>query len=121
MRFIVPVWLALALLPGAALAGEAITTASPSPGPPTAAPAPPLQTAAEFAADNPDAVQMGPCGPETVGADGKPDHKPHGYVEAGVGTSGYRHLAAGVCKPLANGGAIAVSVSDTEWQGRRRP
>jgi len=119
MRFIVSALLALALLPGAALAGEAIATASPSQNPPVASLPPPLQTAAEAAADDPQPVQIGPCGPQTIGADGTPDRKPHGYVEAGVGTSGYRHIAAGVCKPLANGGAVAVSVSDSQWQGRR--
>jgi len=120
MRFIASALLALALTPGAALAGEAISTASASQAPqPAAAPVAPLDNVTTDAADGPGAVQMGPCGPQTIGANGAPDLRPHGYVEAGVGTQGYRHIAAGVCKPLANGGAVAVSVSDSQWQGRR--
>lgn len=64
-------------------------------------------------------VTVGPCGPEAVTDDGKTETRPHGYVEAGVGTGGYRHIAAGVCKPLANGGAIAVSVSESQMHGRQ--
>ncbi len=55
--------------------------------------------------------EWGPCGPQAVAADGKTDNRAHGFVEGGVGTSGYRHVAAGVCKPLANGGSVSVSVS----------
>ncbi len=120
MRFIVAGLLALTLAPGFAFADEAISTA-PAIGQsqPRPAPVAPLQAADADGSGDGSRVQMGPCGPQAVSADGKADNRAHGFVEGGVGTSGYRHVAAGVCKPLANGGAIAVSVSDTQLQGRR--
>jgi hypothetical protein len=118
MRLIVPAMIALALTPGWALADEAIATAPARQSLPAAAPVSPLQDF-DTAPDDGTSSRLGPCGPQTVSADGKADTKPHGYVEAGVGTGGYRHIAAGVCKPLANGGAIAVSVGQTQFQGRR--
>jgi hypothetical protein len=116
MRPILTALTALMLWPGAAFAGEVIATAPTTGSPPAAAPVPPLQADAMNAGP---AVRVGPCGPEAVTADGKTETKPHGYAEGGVGTGGYRHIAAGVCKPLANGGAIAVSVSESQAQGRR--
>jgi hypothetical protein len=119
MRFLVPALLSLVLTPGLALAGEAIATAPGTGSPPAAAPVSPLVEADAAGPDGASRVRMGPCGPQAVSADGKTDNQAHGFVEGGIGTGGYRHVAAGVCKPLANGGAVAVSVSDTQLQGRR--
>ena len=118
MRSLHAVVLALLLAPGAALADEVISTAPTAQSPPAAAPVTPLRVTD---ADTPDGsrVQIGPCGPEKVDDNGKVATDPHGFVEAGVGTSGYRHIAGGVCKPLASGGAVSVSVSETQGQGRR--
>jgi hypothetical protein len=116
MRSILTALTALLLWPCAALAGEVIATAPTTGSPPAAAPVPPLQA---DAMNGGPPVVIGPCGPEAVTDDGKMETRPHGYVEAGVGTGGYRHIAAGVCKPLANGGAIAISVSESQAQGRR--
>jgi hypothetical protein len=124
MRFtaaclLAPTWLCLALAPGLAFADGPIATAPAAQAQPAPAPVAPLHlTDADDGGDG-SHVRMGPCGPQAIGADGKIDNRAHGFVEGGVGTSGYRHVAAGVCKPLANGGAVAVSVSDTQLQGRR--
>ena len=119
MRLILSATLALLLAPGFALADEAIHTAPATQSLPAPAPVTPLDDVGAATGDDGSGVRMGPCGPEKVGEDGKTETKAHGFVEAGVGTRGYRHLAAGVCKPLANGGAIAVSVSQSQLQGRR--
>jgi len=119
MRSIVAATLALLLAPSLALADEAIHTAPATQTLPAAAPVTPLDEASGVGGDDGSGVRMGPCGPEKVADDGKTETKAHGFVEAGVGTGGYRHIAAGVCKPLANGGAIAVSVSQSQLQGRR--
>jgi hypothetical protein len=119
MRPIVAALLALVLAPGSALADEAIPTAPAKQSPPAAAAVPPLQEADAEAPDGGSRVRMGPCGPQAVSADGKTETKAHGYVEAGVGTGGYRHIAAGLCKPLGDNGAIAVSVSQSQAQGGR--
>ena len=117
MRTILPALLALVLSPTAAHADGPISTAPASQAPPAGSPAPPLQASGDQDADAGSAVRMGPCGPQRVGADGVPETKPHGYAEVGVGTRGYRHVALGVCKPLRDGGAVAISVSQTEAQG----
>jgi hypothetical protein len=121
MRFIAASLLALTLAPGLAFAADEAISTAPVVGQSQPAPAavPPLRAADANGSDDGSHVQMGPCGPQRVDADGKTDNRAHGFVEGGVGTSGYRHVAAGVCKPLANGGAVAVSVSDTQAQGRR--
>ena len=119
MRSVVVATLALLFAPGFALADEAIHTAPATQSLPAAAPVTPLDEVGAAAGDDGSGVRMGPCGPQAVNEDGKTDTKAHGFVEAGVGTHGYRHIAAGVCKPLANGGAIAVSVSQSQQQGRR--
>jgi hypothetical protein len=111
--------LALMFTPGLALAGEVMSTAPTAQPAPAAAPVAPLRIEDDGDPNGGGRVAMGPCGPEAVSDDGKVATKAHGYVEAGVGTSGYRHLAGGVCKPLANGGAVSVSVSETQGQGRR--
>jgi len=110
--------LALIFAPSLALAGEVISTAPTAQPAPAAAPVAQLRVADDGDPNGDGRVAMGPCGPEAVGDDGKLATKAHGYVEAGVGTSGYRHLAGGVCKPLANGGAVSVSVSETQGRGR---
>ena len=111
--------LALMFTPGLALAGEVVATSPATQSPPAAAPVSPLRVADAADPNGDGRVVAGPCGPEAVSADGRVATNPHGFVDAGVGTSGYRHIAAGVCKPLANGGAVSVSVSDTQGQGRR--
>jgi hypothetical protein len=116
---IVVALLVLALAPGLSRADEAMPTAPAHQSPPAAAGVSPLQEADVDAPDGGSGVRLGPCGPEAVAADGKTETKAHGYIEGGVGTNGYRHIAAGLCKPLANGGAIAVSVSQSQAQGRR--
>jgi len=65
-------------------------------------------------------VAMGPCGPERVKADGKLDTAPHGEIEAGIGTHGYRHLAGTVCQPVGQNGAVQVSASVSQAQLGRR-
>lgn len=119
MRSIVVATLALLLAPGSALADEAIHTAPATQSLPTASPVSPLDEVNAAGGDDRPGVRLGPCGPEKVAADGATETKAHGFVEAGVGTGGYRHIAAGACKPLADGGAIAVSVSQSQMQGRR--
>jgi hypothetical protein len=63
---------------------------------------------------------MGPCGPERVKPDGKLDTAPHGEIEAGIGTHGYRHLAGTVCQPLGQNGAVQVSAGVSQAQYGRR-
>jgi len=119
MRPIVAALLLFAFAPGLAFADEAISTAPANQSPPPAAAVAPLREVESGDVDGRPRVRLGPCGPEAVAADGKTGTTPHGYVEGGIGTNGYRHIGAGVCKPLANGGAIAVSVSQSQVQDRR--
>jgi hypothetical protein len=68
-------------------------------------------------------IDFGPCGPEKVKPDGTLETKPHGEVEADIGTGGYRRVAGSVCKPIGQDAAIAVGASRTEDDqryGRRR-
>jgi hypothetical protein len=65
-------------------------------------------------------VAMGPCGPERVKPDGKLDTAPHGKIEAGIGTRGYRHLAGAVCQPIGQNASVAVSASVSQAQWGRR-
>lgn len=82
-------------------------------------PAPPLESA--WPGDPLGApVAMGPCGPEKVKPDGTLETRPHGEVEAGVGTAGYRHLAGEVCQPLKDGGAVDIGISADRWSWGRR-
>jgi len=110
-------------LAGPALADPPVASAGGSipAAPQSSAPAP-LPTEAASVTEHGDAVAMGPCGPEKVQADGKLDTRPHGEVEAGVGTGGYRHIGGAVCQPIGQDGAIAVRVDDTQFgrgYGRR--
>jgi hypothetical protein len=45
------------------------------------------------------------------------DNKVHGFVEAGVGTGGYRQAAVGIDAPLPNGGEVAIAVAATQLDG----
>jgi hypothetical protein len=110
-------------LAGPVLAQAPISTA-PASGPaapqPTAAPLPlPPEDADDETPQGPQ-IALGPCGPEKVKADGTLETKPHGEVDAGVGTGGYRRIAGAVCQPLGQTGAVAVSISDTQSDGGRR-
>jgi hypothetical protein len=59
-------------------------------------------------------VAMGPCGPERVKPDGKLDTAPHGEIEVGAGTGGYRHVAGAVCQPIGQDSFVAVSAGYTQ-------
>ena len=111
---------ALSLAAAAAWADGPVTTASSAgqAAPQPQAAAPPLAGVSDNAA--PERVAMGPCGPERIKPDGKLDTAPHGEVEAGIGTYGYRHLAGAICQPIGQNAAVAVSagVSQAQW-GRR--
>jgi hypothetical protein len=112
----VPVFAAAAMLflAGPALAQGPITTAGGGPsGPQPTAPPPSLPTAVAEPADG-QQVAMGPCGPEKVKPDGRLETKPHGEIEAGVGTGGYRHVAGAVCQPIGQNSAVAVGIDETQ-------
>ena len=115
MRVTVLAVAAMLVLAGPALAQGPIATAggdaSTAPQP-TAAP-PSLPTAVPEPADG-QQIAMGPCGPEKVKPNGQLETKPHGEIEAGVGTGGYRHVAGAVCQPLGQSGAVAVSAGETQ-------
>lgn len=110
---------AVALLLAAPAVADAPIAAGPAAPQPTAPP--PLSSAAGAAVEDPP-IAMGPCGPEKVKPDGRLATAPHGEVEAGVGTNGYRRLAGAVCQPIGQNAAAAVSVSQTQGGGgyRRR-
>jgi hypothetical protein len=117
---------AIALIVAAGVASPAIADAPVAtagaaqlPPPEPQAAAPPLSADSANAPAGPP-VAMGPCGPEKVKPDGSLETKPHGEVEAGVGTAGYRHVAGEVCQPLKDGGAVNVGVSYDQWGGRGR-
>lgn len=83
--------------------------------------APPLPTDPSLTAGAGQPLVMGPCGPTKAKADGAPDSSPHGEVEAGVGTHGYRELAGSVCKPIGDTGAVSVSVGESQGGWRWGP
>lgn len=106
-------------LAGSARADEAIPTAAGGVGAPASAPPPSdLEQPSPFAADD-EIERIGPCG-DIRPASAPADRKPHGQVEVGVGTGGYRHVAAAVCKPIGENGAVAVAIDYTKWDGGRR-
>ena len=113
---------AMLFIAGPALADGPIATAGGSgpAGPQPTAPAPPLPTEGAAAAEQGQPMALGPCGPEKVKPDGKLDTAPHGELEAGVGTGGYRHVAGSVCQPIGQTGAVAVGVSATQFDERYR-
>jgi hypothetical protein len=115
---------AVLLLAGPALAQGPISTA-PTAGPASPQPtdaAPPIPTTPRpslydvSAGEAP--IALGPCGPEKVKPDGSLETKAHGEVEASVGTGGFRQIAGAVCQPLGQHGAVSVSVSQTQDNGR---
>lgn len=125
MRVIILAAAAMLAAP-AAFAQEAISTA-PTSGP-SAPPADAAAVAPTMSLDQPlpqpQRIAMGLCGPQVVKDDGALETKPHGVVEVGVGTGGYRSVGASVCQPIGQNAAVAVSISDTRgnfggYRGRR--
>jgi hypothetical protein len=112
----------LSLAATSAWSQETVTTASAAdahPPGPQAAPNPLDDTVGRETTHNTEIV-AGPCGPTVVNSDdpdAKPDTRPHGEVTVGVGTGGYREIGGYVCKPLANGGAVAIGVSQMQGPG----
>jgi hypothetical protein len=102
----------------AAFADEAIPTADAGGAAPTSEDPSPLDP--PFPAEAPgDILVIGPCG--IVRHEGEQaDDKAHGSVEVGVGTGGYRHVRAHVCKPIGQNGEVSVDVEHTEWGRRAR-
>jgi hypothetical protein len=121
MRLIAPAVLALTLAASAAWAEGPIATADAGSGAPTpqAAPPPIQAQSADEETGGPDVVP-GPCGPRQITKDGKSDRAAHGEVDVGVGTGGYRHVRVSGCKPIGDNAAVAVSISETQWNGGRR-
>ncbi|HEY4030817.1 MAG TPA: hypothetical protein VGM25_10765 [Caulobacteraceae bacterium] len=111
----------LGLLAGPALAQGPIATAGGSgpAAPQPTAPAPPLSIDGA-APEQGQPVALGPCGPEKVKPNGQLETAPHGEVDAGVGTGGYRHIGGSVCQPIGQTGAVAVGVSETQFDQRYR-
>jgi hypothetical protein len=109
------------IVAGPALADPPIATARGDAPAQAPADTPPLDAQGQTADDAPQA-RLGPCGPQTIGADGKPDTRARGEVDVGVGTHGYRRVALHACKPIGDAGAVAISISQTQaggWPQRR--
>lgn len=103
------------LLSAPALAQAPIATASAGPAAPQPTAAPPPLPAAGTTFDQGPPMAMGPCGPEKIKPDGHLDTAPHGEVDAGVGTNGYREIGGSVCKPIGqDGGFVAVSAGEVQ-------
>ena len=49
-----------------------------------------------------------------------PDHRVHGEVSVGVGTGGYREVAADVTAPIGDKGEVDVAIDAGSMSGRRR-
>ncbi len=108
-------------LAGPALADGPIATA-PAAGPASPQPtnpSPELPPPGAVALQGPQ-MAMGPCGPEKVKPDGSLDKAPHGEVEAGLGTRGYREIGGSVCQPVGKDGFVAISAGETQSDGYRR-
>jgi hypothetical protein len=129
MSRLIPVCLALAFAVsvGSPLAAqEVITTDRAASAPrPSTDPAPPIGVSRE----RPDEIDTSnPCGPGPTprkvqyDANGVPipDRSIHGEVEAGIGTHGYREVGGSVCVPVSDKGFVAMSVDQTQFDGRRR-
>jgi hypothetical protein len=107
--------LASPFLAGPALADGPIATAGgAAPAAPQPTAPPPSLPTTEAAPVDGEQIAMGPCGPEKVRPDGQLETKPHGEIEAGVGTGGYRQIAGAVCQPIGQHGVVAASVSATQ-------
>jgi hypothetical protein len=100
--------------------GPIATTSGAEASPPQPQTAAPPLNADPAGGAAPQRMAMGPCGPERVKPDGKLDTGPHGVIEAGVGTHGYRHLAGAVCQPIGQNAAVSVSASVSRAQWGRR-
>jgi hypothetical protein len=107
-------------------AQELITTDRAASAPkPSTEPAPPIG----YVRDHEDEIdRSNPCGPGPTprkvqyDANGEPipDRSIHGEVSAGIGTHGYREVAGSVCVPVSDKGFVALSVDQTQFDGRRR-
>jgi hypothetical protein len=104
--------LAGVLIPSAALAqassDQVITTAQPGAAPP---PVQPVST--QVARTRPDRNYLSQQEP-------LPDHKVHGEVSVGVGSNGYREVAADVDAPIGDNGEVDVAIDSETMSGRRR-
>ena len=114
--------LAGSALPGAALADGPIATAGAGPAAPQPTTPPPPLSSGDDAAHQGPLMAMGPCGPEKVKADGSLATTPHGEIEVGAGTHGYREIAGSVCQPIGQDGAVALSIGQAQgnWGYGRR-
>ncbi len=93
-----------------ALADAPIATAGGAPAAPQpSTPPPPLQDAGPALANRPP-MAMGPCGPEKVRPDGSLATTPHGEVDGGVGSYGFRHLGGAICQPIGQNAAVALRI-----------
>jgi hypothetical protein len=115
----VPVW-----------ADEAISTAK-AVTPPAAAAGSAAPTEIQGQASLTEIVKSNPCLPgprpsqETTRVEGdgvtqkvEPDYSPHGEIDAGVGSRGYRSVHAAVCQPIGEHSFVAVDVGTGSY-GRR--
>ena len=49
-----------------------------------------------------------------------PDHKPHGFISAGVGTNGYREVAGAVTLPVGDKVNVDLAIDIGQINGRKR-
>ncbi|HEY3800753.1 MAG TPA: hypothetical protein VGL58_20555 [Caulobacteraceae bacterium] len=110
VRFAVALAASLALAVPAFADGP-IATADPGATPPASTDTPaPLPDHNGASMPVPASEVMGPCGPEKIGADGKPQKTAHGEIDAGVDSRGGHMVSGTVCKPVGdNGGYVEVS------------
>jgi len=109
--------IAAALIASPALAAdEPMATASPTPAPAAA-----VSTAQQID----DFIRTSPA-PDAKAADevdgvvARDDRKPHGVVEVGVGTGGYRSVYVQTDMPLGENGRLSLAFEDTKY-GRHAP
>ena len=110
--------LCLSCLAAPALADGPITTSNPAqlPAPMQVGVSPPLMRV-----DGLDSFDASPaptprsCAPAASTPGGQLDTAPHGEVDVGVGTDGYRHLSGAACKPLGDTGSLAISIGTTQF------
>jgi len=118
MRAAVLAFAALLVAAPAALADEAIATAGAGGAPPGGQDPSPLDPPFPVGSAG-EVLVIGPCGAVRPQGE-KADDKAHGSVEVGVGTGGYRHVGAHICKPVGQDGEVSVDVEHTEWGRRAR-
>ncbi len=107
-------------------AQEVITTDRAASAPlPSTAPARPIG----YVPDHEDEIDTSnPCGPGPTpkkvqyDANGQPipDRSIHGEVSAGIGNHGYNEVSGSVCIPVNDKGFVALSVGESQFDGRRR-